>query len=112
MSTKLGLLLSLFFTVILMAYAADFTSIQMIHSSLENYATTIGKELSLRGPNNYDPVSYLSSLDITYTAITTRAVKVGDVYAFALSKTYSPMALSQEPLIIKVQRSTIISALM
>ncbi len=112
MGSKLAFLLSLFFIVGLMGMAGDLASIQAIQTSLDAASITAAKAISLRGGIDQELIATVKEeCGAKIYPLDEQVSQVGDIYRFRLTKEYRPFVISTQPVIVQIERSTIIGYL-
>jgi hypothetical protein len=109
MASKLGFILSLFFVIQMVAYSGDLTALQSLHSLLDAASITAAKEISLQGSITPKVVALVKAdCGGEIYAITTTAPAVGEVYEFAIERSFKPLVMSASPMTVSVKRSAVI----
>lgn len=109
MSSKFGLILSMFFVVAFLLFGIDMIGIQFIYSELDQKAISISYLISKRG--NIDD-EYITSLemkyDVNFTCLTNCNPMFGDIVEYKLEDTYKPLVISNQEMVVSVYRSAVI----
>jgi hypothetical protein len=109
MAYKLGLLLSLFFVIEVIAFSGDLYFLSYIHSELDAVSLTASYEISMQG--------YITDYVKTYVQEKAHAyiVKVGDdtprfgeALTFKVYRSYSPLIIANQTMTVSVTRSAVI----
>jgi hypothetical protein len=109
MGSSLGFLLSLFFSIQVMAYVGDLTTIQQIYSVLDTMAVTAGHLISLEGGISKDIQNYVEEKANAYILpLGKDYVEVGGVYEFLIYRKYEPIIISRDVMVLEVTRSVMI----
>lgn len=109
MGSSLGFLLSLFFSIQVMAYVGDLTTIQQIYSVLDTMAVTAGHLISLEGGISKDIQSYVEEKANAYILpLGKDYVEVGGVLEFLIYRKYEPIIISRDVMVLEVTRSVMI----
>lgn len=110
MGSKVGLILSLIFVSIFVAFGTDLMLLQYEFSSLDSVAVNIGYIISKNGgltdslSQNLEESYSLYSLTCTSNCSNT----VGELLTFEIVRKYKPLIISDKPMYIKVKRATMI----
>lgn len=109
MSYKLGLILSMFITILFFLLGGDMICLSGAYSSLDSTSITVGYLIAKAATVDE---SFISSLEvrynITFLDISPRNPNYGDVVDYVISKEYDPLIMSNDVITLKVMRSTII----
>lgn len=108
MGSSLGFLLSLFFSVQVVAYVGDLVSLQYVYSILEGVATTVGHMITVEGYISPKAESYAKEKAYAFIEPLSKASKVGEIYEFAVFKEYKPIIISSSIIRLSVERSVMI----
>jgi len=109
MSNKIGLILSFLFIVIFFVFGVDLISIQYIYTDLDTKAITMGYWISKTGSLDPSFIKYLENkYDVTFTCLDNCSPSFGDVVEYKVSKIYTPIILSKDPMDIAVKRTAVI----
>jgi hypothetical protein len=111
MAYKLGFLLSLFFVVQVLCYVGDLSAIQAISSLLDATALTAGNRIALEGGLQEDVIQFVKDEAGATIVPLSSSAKVGEIYSFRITRSYSSLVLSKEPTTISVTRSAVIGYL-
>lgn len=109
MSSKFGLMLSMFFVVAFLLFGIDMIGIQFTYSELDQKAISISYLISKRG--NIDD-EYITSLenkyDVKFTCLSNCQPMFGDIVEYKLEDVYRPLVISKNEMVVSVYRSTVI----
>ena len=109
MSSKIGLLISLVFFSLFFLLAVDVICIEYHYSYLDNKSTVIAHEISHVEVISDDLILDLENKHhVIISNISSRTPTYGEVIDFTIIKEYKPIIVSNEVMIIKVNRSTIV----
>jgi len=109
MGSSLGFLLSLFFSVQVMAYVGDLTVIQQIYGALNSAAITAGHIISLEGGiSKYTREFVEKSAKAFIAPVDEEYQTVGKIYEYVVTRKYEPIILSRETMVLEVRRSVMI----
>ena len=112
MGSKLGFLLSLFFVIGLMGLSGDLASIQAIQTSLDAAGITAARRIALVGGIDGEVRALVEEeCGGNIVSLEEDPVRIGDIYRFAIEKEYQPFVLSQEPVLVRIERSAVIGYL-
>lgn len=108
MSSKLGFLLSLLFLVQVLAYSGDVYCLQLIHSSLDAVALQAGYQISRS--NGLTPAieKYVYKESGASIKALSSESYFGAEFRFEVFKTYSPLILKSQPMVVSVKREAIL----
>jgi len=108
MASKLGFLLSLFFLVQVLAYSGDMYCLQVIHASLDAVALQAGYQISRSNGLTPEIEQYVfEAAGASIRSLSTEAY-FGAEYRFVVSKSYSPMIVKSQPMVVSVTREAIL----
>lgn len=108
MSNLFSYILGFIFVLPIMLFGIDLFMLQSVTSGLESYATTLSVKASFNGLTNNQ---YSEAEEEGYTLVCLVGCEypqVGQTQIFVLKKTYTPLFISEETIIIKAKRSYII----
>jgi hypothetical protein len=108
MASKLGFLLSLLFLVEVLAYSGDVYAVQLIHSSLDAVALQAGYQISRSNGLTPEIAAFVKESCGAEIKSLTDVAYFGAEYTFEVYKTYTPMILSNQAMVITVRREAII----
>lgn len=109
MGSSLGFLLSLFFSIQVMAYVGDLTTIQQIYSVLDTAAVTAGHLISLEGGISKETRNYVrESAKADIIPVGKDYVEVGGIFEFVVVRKYEPIIISRDTMVLEVARSVMI----
>jgi hypothetical protein len=108
MAYKLGFLLSLFFVVQTLAYVGDLAAIQALSSLLDATALTAGNRIALEGGIKEDVIQFVDQEAGAQIFALSSSASVGEIYLFKITREYSSLVLSKDPITISVTRSAVI----
>ena len=112
MGSKPGFLLSLFFVIGLMGLSGDLASIQAIQTSLDAAGITAARRIALVGGIDGEVRALVEEeCGGSIVSLEEDPVRIGDIYRFAIEKEYQPFVLSQEPVLVRIERSAVIGYL-
>ena len=112
MGSKLGFLLSLFFAIQVICLTSDLSSIQIIHSTLDTCSVTVAKKISISGGVTSEIRHFVkTNCGGTIVATGRGPYQVGDILTFQISKSFTPLIMSQKAMKITVTRSTVLGYL-
>lgn len=109
MSSKIGLILSMFFVVIFFVLGMDLIMVQTAYSDLDAKSTTISYLIANEG---YIDDSFINNINDKYKVNLIYKGPVSPMFGedviFCLQKTIKPLILSNKPMTLQIERSTII----
>lgn len=107
MSYKLGLMLSLVFLMSVFLMAGDMFCVSAIHNDLDSIALTVSYLVSRDGYVSDATRQFVedSGADLT---LPSESPRIGDIYSFEVSKSYTPIIISREAIVITVKRTTVV----
>ena len=109
MSYKIGLLLSMVFVALFFLFGADLISLQSAFSSLDAKANNISYIISRNGVIDDDFITYISeTFNVTFNCQKNPSPTFGEKIIYEISTTYKPLVISQEEMVISINRMTII----
>ena len=109
MSYKIGLILSMIFVALFFLFGADLISLQSAFSVLDAKANNISYIISRNGEIDDDFIYYIeTTFHVDFVCELNHAPTFGEKITYQISSTYSPLVISQEEMIITVERMTII----
>lgn len=109
MSYKIGLILSMIFVAIFFLFGADLISLQSAWSALDAKANNISYLISRNGVIDDDFISYIeTTFHVDFDCEKNLSPTFGEQITYVISTTYTPLIISHEEMIIKVQRMTIV----
>ena len=109
MSSKLGLLISLVFFTMFFLLAIDIMCIQYHYSDLDCQRVIIGYELAhLESLTDENIASIEEKHHVVMVDISNRNPEFGDVIYYTISRSYHPLIVSNEEMVIKIERSIVI----
>ena len=107
MSYKLGLMLSLVFLMCVFMMAGDMFCVAAIHSDLDSISLTVSYLISRDGWVSESTREFAEDSGATLH-LPSAAPRIGDTYTFEVSKEYSPIIISRDPIVVTVKRSTVV----
>ena len=109
MASKLGFILTLFFLIQMVAYCGDLSALQALHSLLDAVALTAAKSIAIEGSITAK-VSAMVERDCggRIYPLSEATPQVGEVYPFAIERSYESLILSPTSMMVTVKRSTVI----
>lgn len=108
MGSSLGFLLSLFFSVQVVAYVGDLVSLQYVYSAMESVATTIGHMISIDGGITARAEEYAKDKIYAFILPITKVSQIGEIYEFALYKDYTPIIISSSTMSLHIEKSVML----
>ena len=109
MSYKIGLLLSMIFVALFFLFGADLISIQSVYSSLDAKANNISYLISRNGVIDDNFINYIeTTFLVDFDCQENLSPTFGEQITYVISVTYSPLVISQEDMVIKIQRMTVV----
>ena len=109
MSSKLGLLISLVFFAMFFALSIDTMCIQYYYSDLDSISVIIGYEISHLENITDENIRVLEEKHhVIISDISNKEPQFGDVVSYVLYKEYTPIIVANNPIPIKIERSTVI----
>ena len=109
MSSKLGLILSMFFFSLFFLLSIDVVFIQYFYNDLDHKGISIGYEISKCMEISDDFIASLEEkYHITISDISSKEPDFGDVVNYTIQCVYHPLIVSRNDMKITVQRSTVI----
>jgi hypothetical protein len=107
--SKLGLILSLFFSVFVFIFACDLITLQSNFSNLESIANSVSLMISEGGAANFLKIkSYLNRFPDVSIEYDNPVFEVGEYKEFTLSKEYRGFLIFAETMDIKVSRTVLV----
>ena len=109
MSYKIGLLLSMIFVALFFLFGADLISIQSVYSSLDAKANNISYLISRNGVIDDNFINYIeTTFLVDFDCRENLSPTFGEQITYVISVAYSPLVISQEDMVIKIQRMTVV----
>lgn len=109
MSSKLGLILSMFFIALFFAFSVDLTSVQYFYSSLENKAITISYKISRHGALDKNFIQDIQNeYHVLFTCLSNCNPQYGDVVNYKISTAFKPLIISAHEMELSLQRSAVV----
>ena len=109
MSSKIGLLISMAFFALFFLLSVDVIMIQYHFSDLDSQSVIIGYEISqLESLNEANITSIEEKHRVNIENISNRSPEFGEVVFYTITRDYQPLIVSNETMVIKVQRSVVI----
>lgn len=108
MAHKVATLLSLIFVFQLLLLMGDMISVQVLHTEMQSFATTVTHEVSLRGRLDQPLIDRAMSKGYDLVCLATCFPQFGDTLTYSLTLTYSPLILSNEPMELNLIRYVVI----
>lgn len=109
MSYKIGLLLSMIFVALFFLFGADLISLQSAFSALDAKANNISYLISRNGVIDDAFISYIEqTFSVDFICEKNLTPTFGEQITYVISTTYSPLVISKEEMVIKVQRMTVV----
>ena len=112
MSSKIGLLLSMIFAAMFIAFAADLICIQFAYSNLDSKSVNISYLISNYGTIDEPLVNQIeTTYNVDFMCLSNCNPKFGDTVNYQISSTYTPFIIKNTPMKIALKRSAIIGYL-
>ena len=112
MASKLGFLLTLFFVMVVVAYAGDLCAVNAIYTRLDSVAVTAAYQIALqRGITNSITQFVSEEAGAMIESLNNGPVAFGDTFRFKIYREYQSLIISKEPMVITVTRSAVIGYL-
>ena len=109
MSSKVGLLLSLIFFTLFFLLSIDVICIQYHYSDLDSQSVIIAVEMSRLSSYTDEAIAPIEEKHhVNIESISNRNPEFGDVIDFTITRSYHPLIVSNDEIIIKVNRSVVI----
>lgn len=108
MGSSLGFMLSLFFSVQVVAYVGDLVSLQFVYSAMESVATTVGHMISVDGYISPRAEEYAKNKIYAYVEPISKASQIGEIFEFAIIKEYKPIIISSSIMKLHIERSVML----
>ena len=108
MGSSLGFLLSLFFSVQVVAYVGDLVSLQYVYSVMESVATTVGHMISVDGYVSPRAEQYAKEKIYAFIKPLSKASQIGEIFEFEVLKDYKPIIISSSVMTLHIERSVMI----
>jgi len=109
MSYKIGLILSMFITVVFFLLGGDMICLSTAFSNLDSTSITIGYVIAKAGRVDNEFITTLEeTYNVTFLTISPTHPVHGDVVDFVISRQYNPLILSNTVITIKSSRTTVI----
>lgn len=108
MSSKLGLIISMIFFMMFYMLSVDVICIQYFYSDLDTKGVVISYDISKCLEIDEE---YISSLEEKYKVkisdVSPEEPVFGDMVSYTLIRTYKPIIISRDEIVIKVKRSAV-----
>ena len=109
MSSKLGLVLSMFFVVLFVAVGIDLISIQFIYNDLDAKSVAISYQISEYGTINDEIKNNIEvTYNVTFTCTNNCSPLFGDVVTYVISTNYQPVIIDKNTMTISLERNAVI----
>ena len=109
MSSKIGLLISLSFFILFFLLSIDVICIQYHYSDLDARSVSIGYDIAHLSVLNEGNIEELEGKHhVNIENISNRNPEFGDVIYYTISRSYHPLIVSNEEMVIKIERSIVI----
>lgn len=108
MGSSLGFLLSLFFSVQVVAYVGDLVSLQYVYSLMESVATTVGHMISIDGYVSPRAEQYAKEKIYAFIKPLSKDSKIGEIFEYAIYKEYKPIIISSSIMTLQIERSVML----
>ena len=109
MSYKLSVMLSMLFVVAFFLIGGDMICLSAAYSELDSASITIAYLIAKTGRVDNEFITYLSNTyKVNFLTISPSSPLMGDVVDFVIYRNYDPLILSNEPMVLKASRSTVI----
>jgi len=109
MSSKLGLILSMFFVALFFGFSVDLTTIQYVYSALDSKATVISYKISKHGSLEESFVKSIEAeYNVSFTCLDNCNPQYGDVVNYKISTEITPLIISTRAMKLSVKRSAVI----
>ena len=109
MASKIGTILSMIFVLMLFLFASDFMCLQYIYSDLDSKALTISYQIA---QNQVIDSSFIKNIENNYNVIFTYSgpsnPSYGEIVDFKISKSFKPIILSSNKMMINVNRTAVV----
>lgn len=101
--------MSLLFAIQILILGSDIFSVQLVHSELDALALTVGHSISQSGRLSQELYDYVASYTSTeLVCLLNCQPRFGDTVTFIVQRQYDPLILSDQTLLIRVKRSTVV----
>lgn len=108
MGSKIGFILSLVFVFQTFLFGGDILSIQIIRSDLDSLSQLIAQKISKSGKLDDDIKAIASSNKAEVKCINNCFPQFGDRLTFTLTRSYYPLIISSEEMMVSITRSVLI----
>lgn len=108
MASNIGLLLSLFFAVQVVAYVGDLTTVQILYSNLESVSITASHMISIDGDMSDRVLDYIKKNGAYVVTLFGGSPRIGDLFSFQLGMDYKPVIISSSTMTLTVTRSIVV----
>lgn len=112
MSSKLGLILSMFFVLLFFSFGIDLISIQLIYNGLDSKSIAISYEISELGKIDQEVKTHIeTTYQVNFTCTNNCTPMFGDVVTYVLSQQYQPLVVKSDLMTISIERNAVIGYL-
>lgn len=114
MGAKLGTIFGIFIIFIAFMFGVDLVMMEYIYTDLDSMSINLNYLISKNGYITSEiKESYLSNYDVNVYPIESnnlnQSYKEGYLYGYVVEKSYNPIALMDEAIVLKIQRFTVIN---
>ena len=109
MSYKLGLILSMIFVVAFLLLGADMMCLSAAYSQLDSTSISIGYLIAKSGRVDQEFLTAIeTNYNVTFLDVSPANPTYGDVVDFIIYRNYHPIVMSNEDIMLKAKRTTVI----
>ena len=109
MSYKVSFILSMIFVAFFMLFGGDMICLQYVYSDLDAKSVTISYLISEHGGVDQ---KFLDGLELKYHVefvyLDNYSPLFGDEVTYVIARTYKPLVISQDPMQVQIERTTVI----
>lgn len=107
MANKMSTILSFIFITIAILLAGDIIGVQLAYTQMDDVSMTAGYMLSKEGDVD-KVIEFVTSKEMDFVSNTSRSPMFGETYEFTITRTYRTLVMSKNPLLLKINRTTVI----
>lgn len=109
MSYKLSVMISMIFVVAFLLLGGDMMCLSAAYSELDSVSISVSYIIAKSGRVDEEFITNLEDIyKISFLSISPNNPVVGDVVDFVIGRNYDPLILSNQPIVLKASRTTII----